>query len=581
MTNDILKIVGGIAGIGGLALGVFLLVAKELIQKAIFPTLTKQQSSRIIIAIAFMAWTTALAGIGAWTYISIHPPNSNNSENNTHQKKIKPDKIKKTNIIKEITHSYSGTYRIVPSKIDNYRDAESCMNLKGTYFISVKKNNTGVNKVTFQMNSPLDSIFLTPKTYMEKDWSNSVDLSKIGRFGYFFGSNKDEEIKIELRRLNVTNSGITCDEGTECGEFTYWNFTKFNDKGYRSVKKSFRCDITFCSNNQSETDGCFDLCGKLRWKSDYRRPIAYQPLVDNGLIFFGSGDYFYAVNMETGRKKWKFNTKNHITSSPFKYHNSVYIGNNSRELYSIDMQSGKQNKKINGIKISGNTIINNNVLYFSNGSEICSFDMETEKTIWKFSGVNQATCPIIYKGVLYFGNYNKYLYAFDEKTKREKWKFKACQPITSPPAVIDDIVYFVSASVKSDEKHGGFLYAIDSNTGNEKWRFKVGDVIFNKPIIDKNTLYFGGNDECLYALDSQTGVERWRFQAKRTICTSPVVDSGILYFGCKDNYLYSLYINSGMKRWKFQAEDWLTHPTIINEVIYFGDWDGYLYSLML
>jgi hypothetical protein len=80
MDTELIKVFGQVAGIGGLALGVFLLVAKELVRKAIFSALTKQQSSRVILALAFMAWTTALAGIGAWTYVSVHSSNNNEPE---------------------------------------------------------------------------------------------------------------------------------------------------------------------------------------------------------------------------------------------------------------------------------------------------------------------------------------------------------------------------------------------------------------------------------------------------------------------------------------------------------------------
>lgn len=82
MDTELIKAFGQAAGIGGLALGVFLLIAKELIRKAIFSSLTKQQSSKVILILAFMAWTTALTGIGAWTYISVHPPNGGSQENN-------------------------------------------------------------------------------------------------------------------------------------------------------------------------------------------------------------------------------------------------------------------------------------------------------------------------------------------------------------------------------------------------------------------------------------------------------------------------------------------------------------------
>lgn len=71
MDPELLKHLGQIAGIGGIAVGAFLLITKELIRKAVFPKLTKRQSSWIILSVAVMAWTTALAGIGAWTYVEI------------------------------------------------------------------------------------------------------------------------------------------------------------------------------------------------------------------------------------------------------------------------------------------------------------------------------------------------------------------------------------------------------------------------------------------------------------------------------------------------------------------------------
>lgn len=46
MDTQILKTVGQVAGIGGLALGVFLLLFEDTIRKQIFPTLTKAYAYR-------------------------------------------------------------------------------------------------------------------------------------------------------------------------------------------------------------------------------------------------------------------------------------------------------------------------------------------------------------------------------------------------------------------------------------------------------------------------------------------------------------------------------------------------------
>jgi hypothetical protein len=71
MELDVLRIVGQIAGIGGIALGVVLLLFREVIRKKIFPNLTKQQAYRLLRLLLVLVWCLALAGIAAWVVVEI------------------------------------------------------------------------------------------------------------------------------------------------------------------------------------------------------------------------------------------------------------------------------------------------------------------------------------------------------------------------------------------------------------------------------------------------------------------------------------------------------------------------------
>ncbi len=68
MDPSVLKIVGQIAGIGGLALGVFLLLYKDLLRKLKVPGLKQSQWYRVIILFMVLVWSIALVGIVAWVY---------------------------------------------------------------------------------------------------------------------------------------------------------------------------------------------------------------------------------------------------------------------------------------------------------------------------------------------------------------------------------------------------------------------------------------------------------------------------------------------------------------------------------
>lgn len=68
---EILKIMGQIAGIGGLVVGVFLLLSKDIIHKKIFPKLPKKKAYELLRLIVILAWLLAIFGIGCWVYLSL------------------------------------------------------------------------------------------------------------------------------------------------------------------------------------------------------------------------------------------------------------------------------------------------------------------------------------------------------------------------------------------------------------------------------------------------------------------------------------------------------------------------------
>lgn len=70
MDTSFFETIGKIAGIGGIALGVFLLLFRDVIRKNIFPNLTKLQAYKLFRLIVILVWTIALAGIVAWSYLT-------------------------------------------------------------------------------------------------------------------------------------------------------------------------------------------------------------------------------------------------------------------------------------------------------------------------------------------------------------------------------------------------------------------------------------------------------------------------------------------------------------------------------
>ena len=68
METATLKIFGQVAGVGGLALWVLLMVYRDVIRKNIFPTLTPEHGYRLIRLMIVLVFLVAVVGIGAWVY---------------------------------------------------------------------------------------------------------------------------------------------------------------------------------------------------------------------------------------------------------------------------------------------------------------------------------------------------------------------------------------------------------------------------------------------------------------------------------------------------------------------------------
>ena len=67
-THGLIEMFGKIAGIGGLALGICMVVFRDIIAKNIFASLSKQQSYKLLRLIALLTFALGICGIVAWAY---------------------------------------------------------------------------------------------------------------------------------------------------------------------------------------------------------------------------------------------------------------------------------------------------------------------------------------------------------------------------------------------------------------------------------------------------------------------------------------------------------------------------------
>ena len=72
MDSDVFRSIGSSAGLAGLAIGMIVILFKEVIRKRIFPQLPKREAYQLLRTILLLAWSIAIVGIGSWTYLQLN-----------------------------------------------------------------------------------------------------------------------------------------------------------------------------------------------------------------------------------------------------------------------------------------------------------------------------------------------------------------------------------------------------------------------------------------------------------------------------------------------------------------------------
>jgi outer membrane protein assembly factor BamB len=204
--------------------------------------------------------------------------------------------------------------------------------------------------------------------------------------------------------------------------------------------------------------------------------VSSEPTVADGTAYVGSEDSnLYAVDVGTGKQRWKFLTGKSRSSSPTVVDGVVYVG------------GGSDTAVLDG---GGNE-----------DGYVYAIDAGTGKQRWRFTTRGRVeNSPTVVDGVVYACSLSGTAYAVDAGTGKQRWKFTTRGLLNSAAAVVDGVVY-----VSSEDSN---LYALDAATGKQRWKFATGKYVSAPTVVD-GTVYLGGGDGNLSAVDAST-VRWWR-----------------------------------------------------------------------
>jgi len=352
------------------------------------------------------------------------------------------------------------------------------------------------------------------------------------------------------------------------------------------------------------TKGVRTLKGlKWRFKTGGRLPA--QPIVFRDTAYIHSTDGFlYAVNVETGREKWRYKTIGKVldenkkpTPAPTIKDGLIYLTCDRGYIYALDIATGREKWKttVRGAKFASGSpvpVYGAVFAYIGAWTEEGGFlaihgetgqvlnvyrnDMWGAWQTWAFAegnvimtnhvgpsilnlrtGARRGTpnlwpnynIPIVQDGKIYTcgvslaaTDYRAGARIYQRHIEGDDWRGTKTTAAATENAMAlwNDTVYFGNRL--------GYLYAHDALTGGRKWKLKLGERIRSAPSIstpdtdaDQATVYVGCDDGRIWAVDATTQEKLWNYPTGAIVRSDPWIADGVVYFGSDDGYLYALH----------------------------------------
>jgi outer membrane protein assembly factor BamB len=331
---------------------------------------------------------------------------------------------------------------------------------------------------------------------------------------------------------------------------------------------------------------------------------AGQPAIGDGVVYLGSeAGMLYAVEMETGREVWRFETGGPVFHPPLVYNELVLFGSWDGHLRAVntdsgklvwDFEAGRVDWKVHDIFINGIPTVLDGVAYFSSEDfNVYAVNIETGRELWRHSLDDEPQArqiPIVDR-TAYIGAWNGYMYAIDIDTGKRLWRSstddigRASLPdqvpfVTVVPIVTDEAVYYTDWA--------GNLFAVNRMNGQQIWRFDPGAVdsrhVGSRSFMTlvNDVLYYSTlEDQHLYGVDRRSGQQVWSTETRGVVYGPVSANNAIgLYFEVLADesgegggaFMRAMDMNTRQVLWS--ADDAASGSTVVDGVVYYGGTDG-------
>lgn len=303
--------------------------------------------------------------------------------------------------------------------------------------------------------------------------------------------------------------------------------------------------------------------GEVRWRYDAKTGLASSPAVTPDLVLIATRRALIAIDRARGTERWRREfgpdqplawgraSGDYFISSPVIRGATVVIGGGDGVLYALELASGRIRwRATTGGRIRSSPAIANDLVYAASfDGKVYAVDLTTGVSRWTFAttgvDLNSAdfgfdrrsiqSSPAVTRSAAFVGSRDGNFYAIDAERGTLRWKVAhddGSWSITSP-AVNDSLVFGGSSDAH-------FFHALRQSDGAQVWRITTPGSVWSSPTLAGSMVFFGDGSGLVHAVDAGTGQERWTYRTSALVHSAPAVADSVVYFGSADGAVYAL-----------------------------------------
>jgi outer membrane protein assembly factor BamB/exopolysaccharide biosynthesis protein/Icc-related predicted phosphoesterase len=298
---------------------------------------------------------------------------------------------------------------------------------------------------------------------------------------------------------------------------------------------------------------------KIKWKLETGGIITNTAAVDGNRVIAGNetGEV-YCINLQDGKIIWKYKARNAVYSTPAIEGNNVVFGSCDSSIYCLNVENGEKIWKVKtNHTVIGSPAIENGIVYIG-GSDgnFRAISIDSGKPVWTFAGIKGyvESKPLLYDSKIIFGAWDTNLYALNKEDGTLAWIWNNDHPRLhfSPAACIpvaNDGKIFIVAPDR-------YMTAIDAKTGKTVWRtnrHKVRETIGISE--DKSKAYARCFTDTVFSISTTANDFKELWFTKTGYAydinpSMPVEKDGVVFFVTKNGMFVALKSEDGAILWK-------------------------------